>query len=396
MRTILIPIVASLALPAAASAQELRIGFLNTTTGGGAIIGRDTENGWKLGLAHQGWTTDGDKLGGVVTRIFYADDQQKTEAGLKEVERMMKNDRVQIVAGILWSNVLMTIARPVTDQKILLLSTNAGPSPLAGSLCNPLFVSTSWVNDDFHEALGELMQREGIKTVVAMVPNYQAGKDGIASFSHFYEGKVIETILYKFGERDFQADLSRVRAAKPEAVYLFAPGAMGIAFMKQWGASGLAKDIKLYSVATIGYETLPAIGDAAIGSQIATNWTDDIPNPVNERFVKEYVAKFERMPSNFAAQAYDAPGLIAAGVKAVGGKLDDIPALARAMRTRPLQSVRGNLKYEFNGFPIQPFYKAVATKDAGGKLVLKSAGVISERSNTVRQECPADRRILAN
>ncbi len=378
---------------APAHAQELRIGFLNTTTGGGALIGKHMENGWKLGLEHQGWMKDGDRLGGVATKIFYADDQVKPDVGLKEVEKFLKQDKVQIVSGIIWSNVMMTVQKPVFDAKVVLVGTNAGPSPLAGPLCNPLLVSTSWANDDNHEAAGELVQREGVKNVVAMAPNYQAGKDSIAGFSRFYKGKIVDTIYYKLGESDFQADLAKVRARKPEAVFIFAPGAMGIAFVKQWAASGLAKEMKLYSAFSVDYVTLGAMGDSALGAIIPTMWNNDIANPRNEKFVKDYIAKFGHMPSNFAAQAYDAPGVIAAGVKAVGGKVDDTLALAKAMRKAPIESVRGSLKYNFNGFPIQPFYKAVVVKGGDGKIGLKTEGKIWERADTMSAKCPADKRL---
>jgi branched-chain amino acid transport system substrate-binding protein len=392
-RTVLAAVAAATLAAMPAAAQELRIGFLNTTTGGGALIGKHMENGWKLGLEHQGWTKDGDKLGGVATKVFYADDQVKPDVGLKEIEKFLKQDKVQIVAGVIWSNVMMTIQKPVLDAKVLLLGANAGPSPLAGPLCNPLIVSTSWANDDNHEAAGELVQREGVKTLVALAPNYQAGKDSIAGFSRFYKGKIIETIYYKLGESDFQADLAKVRALKPEAVFAFAPGAMGIAFVKQWAASGLNKEMKLYSAFSVDYVTLGAMGDSAVGSIVPTMWNNDIANPKNEKFVKDYIAKFGHMPSNFAAQAYDAPGVIAAAVKKLGGKIDDTAALAKAMRTSPIDSVRGTLKYNVNGFPIQPFYKAVVVKGADGKISMKIEGKIWERADTMSEKCPADKRI---
>jgi branched-chain amino acid transport system substrate-binding protein len=376
----------------AAHAQELRIGFLNTTTGGGALIGKHMEAGWKLGLEHQGWTKDGDKLGGVPTRVFYGDDQTKPDVGLKEVDKFLKQDKVQIVAGIIWSNVMMTVQKPVLESKTVLLGTNASPSPLVGELCNPLFVSTSWANDDNHEAAGELVQREGVKSLVAMAPNYQAGKDSLAGFSRFYKGKVAETIMYKLGETDFQADLSRVRAVKPEAVFVFAPGAMGIAFMKQWDASGLGKDIKLYTAFTIDTVTLPAMGDAAIGAILPLMWRPDASDARNQKFVKDYVAKFGHSPSNFSVQAYDAPGLIAAGVKATGGKVDDTAALARAMRKNGIDSVRGHLKIHVNGLPLQPFYKLEVVKGPDGKPTFKSGEKIFERPHTNWEKCPEAKR----
>jgi branched-chain amino acid transport system substrate-binding protein len=337
---ILACIAACAALASAASAQELRIGYLNTTTGSGALLGRHLENGWKLGLAHEGWTKDGDRLGGVATRIFYADDQTRPETGLKEVEKFLKADKVHIVAGIIWSNVIMSVQKPVFDAKAMLLSTNAGPSPLAGPLCNPLFVSSSFYNEGNSEALGEIANKDGAKSVLLMAPNYQGGKDMLAGFESTYRGKVIDTILYKLGESDFQADLGKLRASKAEALAIFAPGAMGVAFVKQWVASGLAKEVKLYSINTIDNMSLPAVGDAALGAVEAHHWTPDLDNAKNNRFVKDYVAAFNHLPSHLAAAAYDAPGLIAAGIKAVDGKTGDMAAVARAIRKGSFDSPR--------------------------------------------------------
>src|SRR5262245_51797219 len=180
-------------LAAPATAQELRIGFLNTTSGPGAIIGRHMERGWKLGLEHEGWTKDGDKLGGVVTRIFYADDQSKPDVAVKEVDKFIKQDKVQVVSGIIWSHVLIAVQKPVLDANAMLLSGNAGATPMAGELCNPRFVAASFVNDQVAEAMGLLANRDKLKTVFAMAPNYQAGKDVIAGFERKYTGgKIVD------------------------------------------------------------------------------------------------------------------------------------------------------------------------------------------------------------
>jgi branched-chain amino acid transport system substrate-binding protein len=378
---------------APAEAQELRIGFLNTTSGSGAIIGKHMERGWTLGLEHQGWTKDGDKLGGVPTRIFHADDQTKPDVALTAVDKFIKKDQVHIVSGIIWSNVLMAVQKPVIDAKVLMLSANAGATPLAGELCNPLFVASSFVNDQVAEAMGILATRDGIKTVIAMAPNYQAGKDVVSGFERLYsKGKIVERLLFKLGESDYQADLSKIRAAKPEALFLFAPGAMGIAFMKQWVAAGLDKEVKLYAMWTISHVTLPAIGDAALGALMADHWNAELDNPVNKRFIKDHIAKFGEHPSHFTVTAYDAAGLIARGVQAVGGKIGDAAALARAIRSAPFESVRGTLKFNVNGFPIQPFWKLQVVKGADGKPTFRGIEKIIEQPDSYAEKCPANMR----
>ncbi|MCW5773830.1 MAG: ABC transporter substrate-binding protein [Rhodospirillaceae bacterium] len=377
-----------------AGADELRIGYLNTTTGSGALLGRHLENGWKLGLADQGWTKNGDRLGGVPTRIFYADDQSRPETGLKEVEKFLKSDKVHIVAGIIWSNVIMSVQKPVFDAKAMLLSTNAGPSPLAGRLCNRLFVSSSFYNEGNSEALGEIAAKDGVKSVLLMAPNYQGGKDMLAGFvSTFRGGTILDTILFKLGESDFQADLGKLRASKAEALAIFAPGAMGVAFIKQWVASGLGKSVKLYTINTIDNMSLPALGDAALGAVEAQHWTPDLDVPANKRFVKEYVARYNSLPSHLAAAAYDAPGLIARGVKAVGGKLGDMAAVARAIRKSKFDSPRGTLSYNVNGFLLHPNWRVQVVKGSDGKPAIKAIENLGVRKDPHWPQCPPDKRI---
>jgi branched-chain amino acid transport system substrate-binding protein len=158
--------VAAAALLAAApgTAQELRIGFVNTLSGAGAGPGVENTNGWKIGLEHEGWTKDGDKLGGVPTKIIYGDDQWKPDVVLREVDRMIQQEKVQVIAGFMWSNILMAAQKPITEAKVGLMITNAGASPMAGELCSPYVVSTSFNNEQFTEALGQMITDEKIES----------------------------------------------------------------------------------------------------------------------------------------------------------------------------------------------------------------------------------------
>ena len=386
---------AAIAVSAAfAPAQaELRIGYLTTLTGGGAFLGNQIANGWKLGMEHEGWTKDGDLFGGVPTKMFYGDDQQDTDIGLNAARKMLGSDKVHILAGIVWSNVLMAVKGPVIDGKRILLSSNAGASPLAGAQCSPYFISTSWNNDQQGESSGALVEKEGIKSVFLLSPNYQAGKDMLAGFRRYYKGKVVDQLLYKLGSTDFQAEISKVRAAKPEGVFIFAPGAMGIAFMKQWVAAGLNKEVKLYAMWTISHLTLPAIGDAAIGAIMADHWNSELDNPRNKRFIRDYVAKWNEHPSHFTVTAYDVVAPLARGIRAVNGKVDDTAALARAIRKGPLESVRGDLKFNGNGFPVQPIWKLEVIKGADGKPFFKGIEKIVEAPDAYVEKCPAEKRI---
>jgi branched-chain amino acid transport system substrate-binding protein len=377
----------------AAAADELRIGFLNTTTGQGALIGKFLENGWKLGLEHAGWTKDGDKLGGVPTRIFYADDQSRPDVGIQAVDKLIKSDKVQLIAGQLWSHVLMATQKPIFDSGVLLVGTNAGPSPLAGELCNPLFVATGAQNDLIAEATGELVNRDGIKNVLGLAPNYQAGKDYLAGFERTYKGKVLDKIMFKVAETDYQAEFAQVRARKPEAVVMFAPGAMGIAFMKQWQASGLKDQVKLYSIFSLDYMTLPAIGEAAVGANEVSYWNPESAEPKNQRFVKDYVAKFGHMPSFPSAANYDAVGMIARAMEATKGNLSDMRVVARTIRKSEQETVRGKLKFNVNGFLIQPYWQVSVVAGPAGKPMIKGGAVVFERPDSFTDKCPPEKRV---
>ena len=381
-------------MAASAEAQELRIGFINTMTGGGAVIGRHQVNGWRLGLEHEGWKKNGDKLGGVVTHVFEADDQQKPDVGIAAARKLIQQEKVQIIAGVIWSNILVPVHKIAIDAKVGLIGTNAGTSLIAGPLCNPLFISTSWQGDQPAEALGTLIAKDGVKSIYLMAPNYQGGKDLVSGVTRTLKGvKIVETNMFKLGESDFQAEISKVRAVKPEAVFVFAPGAMGPAFVKQWSASGIGKEVKLYTIHTIDGVTLPAIGDAGLGAVETIQWTHDLDNAVNKRFVKDYVAKFGHTPSNFAEQSYNAPRLIAAALKSVNGKTGDIPALMKAMRKVTFPAARGPYKYNVNGFPIQNFYKAEVIKGSDGKPTIVNRGIVTANSrDSYWEKCPADKR----
>ncbi len=372
-RLSLVAIAAALLVAGSASANELRIGYMNTMK---HPLGKEQMRGWKLGLAAAGWKKNGDKLGGVPTRIFYCDDQRKPDVGISCAKRFVEQDKVQIVAGITWSNILNAVRNSVVRNKVILMSTNAGSSKLAGRNCSKYFISSSWQNDQIPEAMGQLMNEDKLTNVFLMSANYQAGKDMLAGFKRYYKGKIKGQLLYKLGNRDFQSELTRVRAAKPESVFIFAPGPMGIAFMKQWAASGLGKTIKLYSVYSINNLTLKPIGKRAIGTYHTNFWDTDSKNPVNVKFIATFKAKFGRPPSYTAVQAYDAPGLIASGVRGVGGNVENTLALMKAMRKANYASVRGKYSYNVNGMPIQNFYKRVVLAGADGKPFIKTVGVV--------------------
>ena len=368
---------------ASVSAETLRIGFISTFSGPASIIGKHQKDGWDLALEHLGG-----KIGGLETKIIYGDDQVKPDVGVTLANKLVNSDKVHFVAGVIWSHVLMAIQRRVTRAKVFLISTNAGATPMAGRFCNPYYFTTSWANDMNANSMGLLVRKEGIKNIVMIAPNYQAGKDNVAGFERGFGRKVNNKILTKINQSDYQAELTKIRASKPDAVVAFLPGGMGIAFMKQWGASGLNKEIKLYNIFTVSNLTLPAIGKSALGSFHTNYWGADLDNAANKKFVAAFQKKYGYMPSHFAAQAYDGPFLIDSAVKAVKGDLKNHDGIRAALRKVNYASTRGPYRLNRNHIPILTFYKQEVVLGANDKPVIVTRGpVVKDLTDNYARNC---------
>jgi len=375
----------------AAQAETLRIGFISTFE---FPLGREQVNGFRLGLEREGWKENGDRLGEVPVHVAWCDDQRRPERGLLCVEQFLQ-DKTQIVAGIMWSNVLMAAQHAVRKSDAILVATNAGTSPLAGEQCSQRFIWSSWQNDAWAEAAGRMAVEDGAKRVVVIVPNYQGGRDQVQGFERTYkDGEIVARIMFKLGQTDFQAEFTRIAALRPDAVFIFAPGPMGIAFIRQWGAAGLAKQVKLYSVFMIDNMTLGAMGEAVLGTVHVNHWGHDMDNPANREFVKAYQAAHDRLPSNYAAQTYDAARMIAAAVKETGPEgVKDILALMRVMRKAAYPSVRGQYRYNVNGMPIQSYYRREVVKEGDGLHIRTREAVATDVKDPYWEKCPESERL---
>ena len=379
--------VAALIAPSLAQAQELRVGYINTLSGAGAGPGVEQTNAWKLGLEHEGWKQDGDKIGGVPTKIFYADDQWKPDVGVKEIEKFIRQDKVHVVAGFMWSNVLMAAQKPIVESKTGLLITNAGASPMAGELCSPYVVSTSFNNEQFTEGLGKFITDEKVESIYLMAPNYQAGKDSIAGFKRHFKGEVLDEVYTPLGQLDFSAEIAKIAAAKPQAFFTFMPGGMGVNLVKQYRQAGL-NNIPFLSAFTTDESTLPAQKDDAVGFLAGSNWAPNTDTPENKAFVAAYEAAYGSVPGTYAMQAYDAALLIDSALKATGGKTSDPAALRTALEKADFKSLRGKFKFGSNHYPVQDFFLVKVAKRADGKYQTEIAEkVFSDYVDVYAKDC---------
>lgn len=345
-----------------AAAQEVRIGLVTTLSGPLAALGQHVRDGFALGV-----DDSGGKLGGLDTSVIVEDDQLKPDVARQAANKLFGLDKVQIMTGVIFSNVAMALAKPAQDSGVIFISPNAGPALLAGKECAPSFFSTAWQNDQPHEAMGEHLQQQGVKKVYLIAPNYNAGKEALSGFKRAYKGEVVEETYAAMNQLDFAAEIVQIQAAKPDALYVFLSGGMGINFVKQYAQAGLTDKIPLYSAFTIDSITIPAIGEAAVGTYQTNLWNADLPNPANKAFVERFRAKYGYEPSNYAAQSYDTARLIDSALRKTGSA-DDKKALIAALAEADFDSVRGPFSFNTNHFPIGNFYLLKVVKDADGTI----------------------------
>src|SRR5258708_1156019 len=347
----------------AAAQEKVKIGVIVTRSGPAAALGAQVRDGFALGIKDLGG-----KMAGKDVEVVVADDELKPDGAVTKAKGLLERDKVDFVVGPIFSNILQAIHKPVTDSRTFLISPNAGPSSYAGKECSPFFYVTSYQNDQVHEILGKVAQDRGYKRVYLLVPNYQAGKDSAAGFKLDYKGEIVEESYMPVGTVDFQVELTKIASLKPDALFTFMPGGMGVGLVKQYKQAGLADKIPVLSAFTVDESTLPAQQDAAVGMFGGANWAPNLDNPQSKKFVASYEGAYNSVPGTYAMQGYDAAMLIDSAVKAVKGDLGNKDAVAAALKKADFTSLRGDFKFNTNGYPIQNFYLTKVAKRPDGKF----------------------------
>lgn len=384
LNNILLAALLATSLCTAHAADSVKVGFVSTLSGPAAGLGVDIRDGFQLAMKHLNG-----KLGGIPAEVIIADDQQKPDTGKQIAERFLKKDKVDFMTGIVFSNILLTVAKPVFDNQTFYISANAGPSQLAGKDCNPYFFNVSWQNDNVAEAMGKWATDQGYKNVIGVAPNYPAGKDAINGFKRFFKGKMADEMYTKLGQLDYAAELAQLRAAKPDAVFFFLPGGMGINFIKQFVAAGLSKDMRLITSGFAADEdVIPAVGEPMLGTFNSSHWAHDLDNAANKKFVADFEKEYKRIPSLYASQGYDAAMLMDAAVRDTKGKLEDKAAVRKALEAAKFASVRGKFKFNSNHYPVQDYFLRVVRKDPQGRITNKLMGTIfTDHADAYVGEC---------
>ncbi len=350
------------------AADKVKIGFVSTLSGPSSALGVDIRDGFQLAIK-----LNGGKLGGLPAEVLISDDQFKPDVARQLFERNIKRDKVDFMTGVVFSNIMLAALPEALDNKVIYISPNAAPSSMAGKDCNPLFFAVSWPNDAYHEAAGALANQRAVKSVYLLAPNYQAGKDSLAGFKRTFKGQVVGESYTKLGQLDYAAELAEIRAAKPQVLYIFLPGGMGINFIKQFVSAGLGKETQLLLPGfSADQDVIGPVGPSMAGLFNTAHWSPDFNNPANIKFVEEFRKEYKRTPTLYASQGYDTALLINAAVRDTKGNLADKEALRKALRSARFDSVRGPFKFNNNQYPIQNYFVRVVGSDGQGGLINKS------------------------
>lgn len=367
--------------------EPVKIGMITTLSTKAGYLGEEIRDGFQLAIDQE----DG-KLGGIPVELLVDDDGRKPEKAKQIADRFIQRDKVKILTGIVFSNVAIAVVPKVVQQDVIYISANAGPSLLAGKGCHPNYFNVAYQNDNLDEVVGKYVTEAGFKNVYLLAPNYPAGKDHLAGFKRYYKGAIAGEVYTKLGQSDYAAEIAALRAAKPDAVFFFLPGGMGINFIKQYAQAGLNQTIPVFGPAfSFDERLLQAVKDAALGVKNGSQWTHDLDNPANRQFVAAYRKAYGRTPTLYASQGYDAARLLGSALKQVGGDVSQMDALRQAIRKADFESVRGKFSFSANQHPVQDLYIREVVKDADGTYTNKTIkAVFTDHSNVYIEDCKLD------
>ncbi|MEL6598321.1 MAG: ABC transporter substrate-binding protein [Pseudomonadota bacterium] len=363
------------AMMAAPAVAETKVGMITTLSGGGAGLGIDVRDGFMLAIKQSGRDD---------IEVVIEDDQRKPDIAVQLADKMIQSEKVDVLTGIIWSNLAMAVVPSATALGKFYLSPNAGPSPLAGKACHENYFNVAWQNDNLHEAAGAYANTAGYANSFIMAPNYPAGTDALTGYKRMFEGGIANEVYTQLGQTDYAAEIAQIRASGANSVYFFLPGGMGISFLKQYADSGV--DIPVVGPAfSFDQGILQAVGDAALGVINTSQWNKDIDTPTNAAFVETFQAEYGRLPSLYASQGFDTANLLISAIEAAD--VSDADAFRDALRAANFDSTRGDFAFGPNHHPVQTIYAREVIKEGDVFTNKIIATALENHSDAYASEC---------
>ncbi len=343
------------ALPAAAQgAPKLRVGLMLPYTGTYTALGNAIENGFKLYVGEQGG-----KLGGREIEYFKVDDESDPAKAVDNVNKLIKRDNVDVLVGTVHSGVAMAMAKVAKETGTLLMVPNAGADAVTGAMCAPNIFRSSFSNWQTGYAMGQVMATKGHKNAVSITWKYAAGDEMVRGFKEAFEkggGKVAKELSLPFPNVEFQALLTEIAAAKPDAVFSFFAGGGAVKFVKDYAGAGLKKSIPLYGTGFLTDGTLEAQGADAEGVMTSLHYADSLNTPRDNNFRLAYAKTYKLQPDVYAVQGYDAAQMLGIGLAAVKGDVSKKAEIAAAIEKAKIDSPRGAFSVSKAHNPVQDIY----------------------------------------
>ncbi|MEU8080899.1 ABC transporter substrate-binding protein [Catellatospora citrea] len=330
----------------------VKIGLLLPQSGAFTAIGEDLRRGFDLYLEGTGG-----KLGGRPATIVTADEGENADTGKAAAERLLKQERVLALTGVVNSVVLGAIKDLVQSARVPLVGSNASPTGLADA---DFIWRTSFRNDQPGRALGAYVaaQPDG-RRVAVIAADYQAGRDEVTGFREAYEaagGTIADVTWTPFpATRNFLPYLQRVGASKATAVFCFYAGTAAVDFVKQYHEAGLTQPLYAPGFLTEG-GVLQAQADRALGIRTALNYAADLPGEDNRRFVEAYQARNGKRPTTYAVASYDAAAVLDRAVAAAGAQPTSQSVNTAIGTLGDIASPRGTWRFTPERVPAQAWY----------------------------------------
>jgi branched-chain amino acid transport system substrate-binding protein len=359
------------------SKGSVKIGLLLPQSGVYKSLGDDMTAGFQLYVK-----LNGGRLGGYDAQVVFADEGESPDSGKAAADKLLKQEKVLAVSGVVSSAVMGAIQDQIESSQIPLIGSNASPTTLKGK---KYIWRTSYVNDEPAKALGryvaETLQKSGGGTCFLIAADYQAGKDEITGFRETFEpaggrveGQPVYTLFLPKPTENYAPYLNQIKASKAKAVFCFYAGGAAATFVKQYKEFGLDQTIYAPGFLTEGAGLLKAQGDAAKGIYTAMNYSADLDNAANRKFSSEYQKASNTAPTTYAMASYDAAAVLDKALSLVEGDLTSQSLNAAIGKVGQISSPRGDWTFNQNRTPLQKWYLRQVRTDG---TVLTNA-VVSE------------------
>jgi branched-chain amino acid transport system substrate-binding protein len=337
-----------------AQGQKIRVGLMLPYTGTYAQLGVAITNGFKLAISGRGG-----KFGGRELEFFTVDDEAEPAKAPENTNKLVQRDKVDVLVGTVHSGVQMGMVKIAKENNTLMIIPNAGLDAATGALCSSNIFRTSFSNWQPSYPMGKVLADRGIRNIISLAWKYGAGEEAVAGFTEGFikaGGKSVRGLWIPFPNVEFQALLTEIASAKPDAVFVFFAGGGAAKFIKDYAAAGLRKTIPLFGSGFLTDGVLDATEEAAQGLETTLHYADGLNTKRDRDFRAAYFKAFTFAPDVYAVQGYDAGLLLAAALETVRGDLTKRKEIIAAMEKSKIDSPRGPWTMSKAHNPIQDIY----------------------------------------